>query len=318
MFINTPEATEYRRKFHKYYYSNIIPQLTLFEEERKKTLLKYNIVLSVAFIFVIILILLMLYNTSKMGDGISAFFFGIPLFAIPFRVSYSIKKKFENNVKQKIMTPFLNFFGNFIWTNKKSLPPAEIKNSLLISRFDLLRSDDYFEGTYEGIKIIISENELIQIHHNSKGGTRHITIFDGLFIKIDMNKNFKYHTIIKNEKLFNAPFNKNFEKVELEDPEFNKMFDVYSQDQIEARYLITTSFMERFKNLQEVYNTKKISASFLENSILISMDCRKDMFKLNKLEKPLDNGEEFQTLFEEFVAIISLVDLLKLDQKIGL
>ena len=33
-------------------------------------------------------------------------------------------------------------------------------------------------------------------------------------------------------------------KINLEDPVFNKMYNVHSADEVEARYLITTAFME--------------------------------------------------------------------------
>lgn len=41
-----------------------------------------------------------------------------------------------------------------------------------------------------------------------------------------------------------------YEEVKLEDVEFSKQFFVDSNDQVEARFLLTTAFMERFKKSQ--------------------------------------------------------------------
>ena len=43
---------------------------------------------------------------------------------------------------------------------------------------------------------------------------------------------------------------KPFQKIVLEDIEFEKRFDTYSTNQVEARYLLTTLFMKRFENLK--------------------------------------------------------------------
>ena len=55
------------------------------------------------------------------------------------------------------------------------------------------------------------------------------------------------------------------EKVNLEDTEFNKKFEVYSQDQIEGRCATTPAFMERLLNLKTVFGAKNIKCSFFDN-----------------------------------------------------
>ena len=41
--------------------------------------------------------------------------------------------------------------------------------------------------------------------------------------------------------------------VKLEDISFDKRFNVYTKDQVEARYLTTPTFMERLKNLLRLH-----------------------------------------------------------------
>jgi hypothetical protein len=52
-------------------------------------------------------------------------------------------------------------------------------------------------------------------------------------------------------KLFSS-FANNLEKVKLESIDFENRFIVYSNDQVEARYILTPSFMERLVKLEKM------------------------------------------------------------------
>ena len=94
----------------------------------------------------------------------------------------------------------------------------------------------------------------------------------------------------------------------LEDTEFNKTYSVFTNDEVEARYLITTSMIERIKNLNidsEIY--------FYENKMVI-LSNTKDLFSIS----PKSDIRDFKAMYATIDEIFSLVDYLKLDQKIGL
>jgi len=140
-----------------------------------------------------------------------------------------------------------------------------------------------------------------------------------------MNKQFESHTIVTQDFTVDALINEQLpskfsglEKTELEDPDFNKVFNVFTNDEVEARYILTTAFMERFKELKLVFGAKRIRAAFFNNSLLIALSCHRDMFSLGNLLKPVTDSGQIQELFEEFLAVLSIIDLLKLDSKLGL
>lgn len=329
MLATTQEANEYRKKFHQYYYDKIAKDLAKFESLRQSELKKWSTIIILSVIIAILGIVLLVFlsyvnpNLWKGGRGslgnlilyiIVGIISGLAYFA------HNLSKSFENNVKLAIMQSFLSFFGDFVWTPKGSIDRDEIEKSLLVGNIDRMDPDDYFEGTHKGLKVIFSEVSLFR-----NAGRDETRIFEGLFVKLEMNKSFQSHTLlVENCPLslianLSIPHNfSNMEKVSLEDPEFNKMFHVFAEDQVEARYILTTAFMERFKNLQDTYNTKHIRASFLDDSVLIAMNCDRDLFKLGDLKKPVADTGEFQTFFEEFVAVLSLVNLLNLNSKTGL
>ena len=108
------------------------------------------------------------------------------------------------------------------------------------------------------------------------------------------------------------------QQVNLEDVKFEKEYNVYSNDQIEARYVLTTAFMERFKNIQLAFRASKIEASISEQGILLAISTNRDLFKIGKLWRPVADYEQIKTMMEEFASILELIDTLKLEQNIGM
>lgn len=320
MLATTQEANEYRQKFHEYYSEKIINDLASFESLRKTELRKWISIIILA-VLTISLGLWIIFHTSggngnSMGKILGGAMLGFWYWA------HNISKNFENKVKRAIMYSFLSFFGDFSWHPSMSISKDEIDKSKLVGSFDNIEPDDYFQGKHKCLSVIFSECTLA---NGSKYSNNREVVFNGLFIQLEMHKSFKFHTILIENNHFSLTTNlslphsfSNMEKVSLEDPEFNKMFHIFTQDQVEARYILTTAFMERFKNLKATYKTNHIRASFLDNSVLIAMDCNRDLFKLGDLRKPIDDSVEFQEFFEEFVAVLSLIEILNLDSKTGL
>lgn len=114
---------------------------------------------------------------------------------------------------------------------------------------------------------------------------------------------------------------KNKEKlneIKLEDPEFNKRYKAYSSDEVEGRYLITTAFMERFKNLQTAFGAKNAKCSFYGDYIMFAISTRKNLFEIGNLFTPLTDLKHMKIFFNELSSILALIDYFKLDEKIGL
>ena len=111
--------------------------------------------------------------------------------------------------------------------------------------------------------------------------------------------------------------NVNNKRIKLEDPKFEKRFRVFSEDEIEARYLVTPVFMERFLNLTTSFGTNKAKCSFFNNKIMFAISTKKNLFELGSLYKPLTNPKNMK-FFNEFMSIIDMIDYFKLDKKTGI
>lgn len=143
--------------------------------------------------------------------------------------------------------------------------------------------------------------------------------FRGVFVEIDMNKNFEGHTFVLEKDDYRnkaAAKLQGYETVKLEDVGFEKQYAVYSQNQIEARYILTTAFMERIKAIKDTYKAKYVRAAFKDNKIVVAIDTGRDMFKMAGAKDM--TKETFLQLFNEVTSVLDLVETLKLNQRTGL
>ena len=111
---------------------------------------------------------------------------------------------------------------------------------------------------------------------------------------------------------------KSLKQVVLEDVEFNKQFMVFSNDEIDARYLATPAFMERFKSMQLAFCAKNIKCSVLDNRILFVIKTTKNLFELGNIFSPIDNSKLVKEVFNQISSIMLMIDHFKLDEKTGL
>lgn len=110
----------------------------------------------------------------------------------------------------------------------------------------------------------------------------------------------------------------NLNAVKLEDTELDKNFVVYSTDQVESRYLLTPSFITRFKKLKTAFGTKKIKCAFFDNKIMFAISTNEDFFEVGDLYKSLNDPKAIFKLYNEITAIEDMIDHFQLDKKIGL
>ena len=104
----------------------------------------------------------------------------------------------------------------------------------------------------------------------------------------------------------------------LEDPEFNNKYNVYSSDQIEGRYLVTTAFMERFKTLHTAFGSNKAKCAFFDDKVMFAVSTNKNLFEIGDLFHPLTDMKHINDFMKEISAIYEIIDYFKLAEKTGL
>lgn len=224
-----------------------------------------------------------------------------------------MKKNFENKIKEQIMPSVCRCFGDFTWRPNYEWHRTFV-DSGVIKNYTRVDVDDVFIGSYKSVGI-----KVIEAMYETGSGRYRQTVFDGVIVKLDMNKNFKGHTILTDDKLFHNSPVRHLKRTELEDVEFEKKYDVFTDDPIEARYILTPALMEKIKKIKVAIYCKELKCAFYQNNLIISIATGdKDLFSIGSLVRPVADPEQFKELMEQFVSILELIDILELDKKVML
>ncbi len=302
--------SQMRKEFQEVFYKELFPFLAKYEGERK-----FKLLLASLSFLLLFAISLFLFYVGISSDSRKVFFkFALLMFVLALSSWCFIKKRFESKIKKEIMFKVCKCFGDLSWNvSDKFRNNSLITDSDIIPSFTSSRYDDCFVGKYEDVGYDIMESSFA-----TGSGKNRRTVFCGVIIKLDMNKNFKGKTVIRPDSVFHTTPSAALRHTTLEDVVFEKKFDVYTDDEVEARYLITPSFMERLNNMKVAFDADKVSCAFYEQYLFVALHTSKDLFSLCSLIKPVNDGKQFFQMFEEILSIIKLIDHFKLDQKIGM
>lgn len=235
-------------------------------------------------------------------------------------------RNFIASYKTTILSAVAEAVGGFQYVRDGTIPIERLEPSSLIPGLDIYESEDLFRGAYKGVDVELAEARLIKYvtYRDSKGRTRRrrTTVFSGLFVLYSMNKRFSGRTVVCSA--FRAPSNWGFgdggwlERVELEDPIFEQRFEVFADDQIESRYLLTPAFMQRLTAVADDFATDSMQAAFYDNQLLLMIPLAKDRFEPPAINVSLIESSGVQRLARELGDVLSIVDALKLDERTGL
>ncbi|MFT5789405.1 MAG: hypothetical protein ACI8SJ_001521 [Shewanella sp.] len=230
-------------------------------------------------------------------------------------------KHYKQDVKQRIYPQIFKYFGSdFIFSRDHKMSLKGLKSSKILPHYDSASFDDYVQGTYKGVEIALNELHLTKQVQRDKT-TDTVSVFKGVVIELSSHKAFQGHTVVVKNRgglinFLSGSF-KGLERVKLEDPLFEKQFDVFSTDQIEARYLLTVTFMERLQALSSSFDNK-IQCAFYQDRLLIMLQSKENRFEMASIFKGATFEYEFSQINKEMKQLFAIVDVLKLDKSIGL
>ncbi len=143
------------------------------------------------------------------------------------------------------------------------------------------------------------------------------SIFKGLFFRANFNKNLQGKTVIIPQLLNSNIHALNLGKrqaIKLEDPEFAKLFTVYGDDQVEARYILSANLMSKLVSFKKKAG-KNLYISFVDNTIYIAIEYAEDLFE-PKLFKTMLSFAPMREYFENLQLMFLIVEDLNLNRRI--
>ena len=252
--------------------------------------------------------------TGEVGAfGLVALLGGGGLWAYGASAMSSVKSEFRRVVLPAMVAQIA---PGLAYRNGQSIPETQFNACGLFMRPDRYSASHLVEGrlgdTAVHFGMVHAEERYEERDSDGKTEVKYRTIFGGLFFVADFNKHFAGKTLVKPsaanflDKLFGSI-------VRLEDPEFNEQFHVSTNDQVEARYIMTPALMERFKSLRQKMGP--LHASFSGGNMTLAIPMQFDTFEV-KMFTPITEDGSLGSMKAALDAAAGIVDDLGLNTRI--
>ncbi len=300
--------------FNDFYQRDLKAELAALEVERPAKLKKFYLVvtaavsvgLSIAFVGL----------TMANADPDVLIIVGMAVAGVGYW-AYRPLGRLQEEAKVRTMTSLCRFLGLNYHLKPRAVSLSRLDELDLIPSYNEKKLEDQIEGDVRGVDFSLFEAKLIRRTRDSKGRTHRTTVFRGLLCEFDFHKDFNGTTIITKDhtKLGNffAKFGKVGERIKLEDPEFEKMFEVYGTDQVESRYLLTPVFMERVRDLSFAVGPSNLQLAFDHGRLLLAIKKGEDSFEGGSAFSNLTDLTRIEKTILELTLIYDVVEKLRLE-----
>ena len=310
---NNPEYIQEKESFNAYYETTVLPVLQKIEACRKKYLRR----------FILINLFIIFWGASLMSDvavlkdnvsgDIAGLIFCFSILALCWPLLSYYKKS-----KESLLPVLAGYFGRFSYACRVPLNETLFKQSRIMKKYDVLDTDDSFSGQYDGVAVNFAEYILRDLKYEKKNGTKrpvYVKKARGIIFSAQMNKNFSSQTIVVKDKGWLNKFAhyKNLQKAGLESPEFEKQFEVYTDNQIEARYLLTVVMLNYMLEVKKTF--PNVEFSFFDKSVFINIELKKNLFEAGSFFTSVINKKRIEKSFHELYLLFSIIKILRLNQK---
>jgi len=254
-----------------------------------------------------------------LGLAVSVFAFtragivGVILAAISiiagFATPHIMLSKLKGETKQFLMENICGFLGWTFQTKDFENPELGIwQDNKLLPRYDRVSFEDQMQGASHGADFSFCEAKLETRHTDKDGKTEWRTTFAGIILHIDFHMKFLGRTVVlRDAGIFNRKKKAGMKRVGLVDPKFEKLFEAYGTDQVEARYLLTPTFMQRLVDLENMVGGKKIRFGFMDGKLYIALEAP-NQFEAGSMFKPLIETERTEKILGEIGSILDIID----------
>jgi hypothetical protein len=178
----------------------------------------------------------------------------------------------------------------------------------LLPHYNRSHFEDHFSGAYDRAGFDLYEAHLERETHSSKSRS-YTTVFRGQVIRLAFPRAFAGVTVVRRDAgvLNMLGGGAGLQRIGLEDPAFEKIFEVYGTDQVEARYLVDPVFMERLLALETRLAGAHTRCAFSEGDLLIAIEGQ-NLFEIGDLFKPLADPERARRIVGDLGKVMHVMD----------
>jgi pSer/pThr/pTyr-binding forkhead associated (FHA) protein len=254
----------------------------------------------------------------------------IPSFLYCLIGSLLYNRQYRNLYKNKIVKEVFQLIDkDWFYNPEGRMYQAYLSSNLFTKKADFIEGDDFVKGKIDKTEFQFSELHTKYVTKDSKGRERKHTIFKGLFFEIDFNKHFNYPTYVfpdTAQKLFGDYLGKVLQSIgseiipdhgkliSLENPVFEKIYSVYSEDQVTARYILTPKIMHALVRLEKKVK-RKIRLAFKDSNIYMAISFRENLFEPRILSSGV-RFDDIKKIFELLGIVVLVIHEMQLNDRI--
>ena len=179
----------------------------------------------------------------------------------------------------------------------------------LLPNHDRSSTEDLFAGVRSGCDFALYDAHLERQQRDSKGNTTWVTCFRGSLIRLSFPQRFLGTTVVRRDAgLLNVFHPKGgLQRVGLVDSRFERTFEVYGTDQVEARFLVHPVFMEKLLALETAFHGGKIRCAFEAGDLIVAVE-GKDRFEIGGMFSSLAKPERVKAMADDVTTVMGLID----------
>ena len=286
---------------------NFLADLQSLEDERaalQKAVKKANIIAAVVGTSVGALV-------ARFWDEVApGVFFGISVYGVVGALLTASKKRnFRSNFKSRIVASIAKSFG-LSYDESGGLTADEFFE-IYDCYINEQSSEDMMSGEVQGVPVRFSDFYAAE-KVRTKNGTRTDVKFQGVLFVADFHKRLNCEVRVCHKNSRNL--RKYGQRANMDDVKFEEFFDVYTTDQVGARYALTPLLMQR---LTEVYLRlgSQINAVLREDKIYVAIETWRDNFE-PRIDCSLKQDATMALYVDEIGALAGIVSELNLNRKI--
>lgn len=164
--------------------------------------------------------------------------------------------------------------------------------------------EDFFCGRRGQADFMLCEATLTR----GSGKSRQ-TVFHGMIIRVTGRRERASRTVVLRDTgwldRFECP--PGLKKVGLEDPKFEKIFEAFGSDQVEAREILTPTFMEQLETLESEVTGKRLRCGFIGADVLVAIEGA-DRFEVGSLFTSLVDRRRVEGIARDLEQVLVLID----------
>lgn len=298
---------------HQVYETHIAPVLRKFEAPRETAQRQFKTRMAIGLQIAAVLAAAVWLFTQEMFAG---FFAGGVGALLVYAIASAPLRKVAESAKAASLAAIAAAIGVRYDASGGGAPAFQaFRDVRLLPGYDRSTFEDGFHGARRTCSFDLYEAHLEDERRDKDGDRDWVTVFRGQLVRVQFPKTFAGVTVVRRDAgVFNAlaelgakAQGQKLERVGLADPKFERVFEVYGTDQVEARELVHPVFMERLMELEAQLGGKRLRCAFLEEDLLIAIEGG-NRFEFGDVHKPLDTPERAEGLVKDLAAIMRVID----------